>query len=118
MQNNDAKLEREEKDKSFKKVTWTIIIVCMVCFLVYPVGKLIWAKTRVNKYCEKVSEEYSIDELREIATEMGLKFRSIPVNESIKEKVMVSQGWAQARWICRINYSNGKIIEKGVVFLD
>ena len=114
-------MESNSKSANRKSPSWLKRILILAFFLacvLYPVIKIQWAKRQVQTYCSQVTIGMHIDGLEEKARELRLEVRSSEARGSDPARIMVWQGWAFARWFCKVEHINGKVVHKSSFFLD
>lgn len=107
-----------EHPKNFPwKKSFVIFLIILIC-VAYPILKMIWTKNKVENFCSHISIGMAVQGLEGKAKDYGLKVIVHNGIDSHPAEIIVWEGWAYARWFCEIEISNGKVVHKGVFFLD
>ena len=99
-----------------RKIIIAVFVILLIA--VFPAVKLLHAKKQVASFCQHVTIGASIGGLSQRAKSLGLHVIETKAGQSDSGKIIVWQGWAFARWFCLLEYSDGKISRKNVIFLD
>lgn len=98
--------------------------ICLAVFLIacciYPIAKIQWAHNRVDAFSNAVSigMPAEVGKLEALAKDLGLQTRVRKASEDETLRLLTWEGWAFARWFCEVEFSQGRVANKKVFFLD
>jgi hypothetical protein len=100
-----------------------IIVTLVVCGILLPSALMLWAKNRVERFCQEIEIGQEIEGLENRAEEAGLEVNHRPPlprteGQSTPGRLTAWDGWMYARWFCDIKYEDDKVVFKEVFFLD
>jgi len=100
-----------------------IIVTLVVCGILLPSALMLWAKNRVEGFCQEIEIGQAIEGLVKRAEEAGLEVTHRPPlpkteGQSTSGRITAWDGCMYARWFCDIKYQDDKVVSKEVFFLD
>ena len=95
-----------------------IAIVILLLLLFYPFWYVHDAKTRINYFSQLISVGTPVETVELLSQEFDLNVIKSAGKDSMSMTFVVWDGWAFARWTCRVSFENNKVVSKKVSFID
>lgn len=115
---NHSALNRTRKPS--RRVRNICLAVFLIACCIYPFAKIQWAHNRVDAFFKGVNIGMPADvgKLEAMAKDLGLQIRLSKAPQDGTPRLLAWEGWAFARWFCEVEFSQGKVVNKKVFFLD
>ena len=106
--------------KPSRRLRNIFLAVFLIACCIYPFAKIQWAHNRVDAFFNAVNIGMPVDvgKLETIAKDFGLQKRLSKATEDQTPRLLAWEGWAFGRWFCEVEFSQGRVANKKVFFLD